>query len=173
MQVTFHQWGLRSTESSDGEVGSIGHYGAVSGELLTLPDIMQKLGHDRGRFITALKLDCEGCEYATLRDLFCLRASLPPILSLSIEFHFPISMRVVESVDVERIRYAGLFLRSGRYASFQTKVHAGTLSGYTGQPRWFHPDLTMAGFEVNCCFMYGFVMEDFDRQIAVAQASAK
>ena len=59
--VTFHPWGLRSTESSDGEVGSIGHYGAVGGQLHTLPDIMQKLGHGRDRPITALKLDCEGC----------------------------------------------------------------------------------------------------------------
>lgn len=81
-------------------------------------------------------------------------------------------MRVVESMDVERIRYAGLFLRSGRYAFFQSKVHAGTLSGYTGAPRWFHPDLTTAGFAVSCCHMYGFVVEDFDRKIASAATQA-
>ena len=45
-------------------------YGALSGKLYTLPQIVTMLGH-RGRTITALKLDCEGCEFAAFRDLWC------------------------------------------------------------------------------------------------------
>ena len=71
--VTFLSWGLTSTEAGYpyAEASNLGAlYGALSGKLYTLPQIVTMLGH-RGRTITALKLDCEGCEFAAFRDLWC------------------------------------------------------------------------------------------------------
>ena len=177
--VTFHPWGLWSTEEgypypeadSLGAGGGGGRgYGGVQGELLTLPQIVTRLGH-RGRVIAAMKLDCEGCEFATLRDLWCeegvrLGASAPPIAiaSLVTEFHFQYSEtlpRLAVAADIERIRYTGLWLREHNYTSFQYAIHPGTHYGYRGGLRTIHPDLEAAGMRPDvCCYLAGFVRED-------------
>ena len=55
--VTFHPWGLRSaTSEGEHEVKTLGQYGSVFGELLSLREIMQRVGHAPDALITAFKL---------------------------------------------------------------------------------------------------------------------
>ena len=99
---------------------------------------------------------------------------------------------MVQTKDLERIRYAGLYLRESGYEVIQTarrsfltsphapraplppcpiaglpqvfdfKPHQGFLSD-----RWIHPDLAAAGLSTSsCCYMYGFVREDLLRELA-------
>ena len=93
--------------------------------------------------------------------------SAPTILSLSVEFHLRVEQRLVTPSDVERIRYAGLFLRQRArpYASFQFQTHVGILAGYRGGPSFVHPELVAAGLHwlLPCCYMYGFVLADLER----------
>jgi len=168
--VTFYSWGLKSTEVTYPyeEATNLGEqYGTVSGALYSLLQIISMLGH-RGRTIAALKLDCEGCEFAAFRDLWCEEAlgRGPPVVvaSLVLEIHMMYSRglpRMSTSADVERIRYTGLWLRDRGYTSFLHKTHAGTLHDYRGGLRTVHPDLEAAGIDVNtCCYLLGFVRED-------------
>ena len=52
------------------EVKSLGQYGSVFGELLSLREIMRRVGHPPDALIAAFKLDCAARESAT-------RAALP------------------------------------------------------------------------------------------------
>lgn len=198
--ITFHPWGLRSAAYGDDEVATIGQYGTVFGALLTLREIMERLGHAAGdTIITALKLDCEGCEFATFEELFCespltpaeqqqlaarAQASTasthrgqhqhdagadgrnaapfaPRIVSISIELHFWVAQRMQYSADVERIRYAGLWLPSLGYKTFSFQRHQGALIPWRGEAAFVHPDLVAAGIDRGtCCYMYSWVRED-------------
>ena len=115
--------------------------------------------------ISAMKLDCEGCEYAAFRDLYCMdERAQPAIFSLSVEFHFRVEQRMVTAADVERIRYVGLFLHRHSYASFQFDRHMGILVNYRGGPAYVHPELVAAGVDwINCCYLHGFVREELER----------
>lgn len=67
--VTFHKLGLQG----DGPVKTTNaiQYGTIDPTLLlSLPDIMHRLGHV-GRKVDVLMLDCEGCEWGVLHQLFC------------------------------------------------------------------------------------------------------
>ena len=60
--VTFHNWGLVSAQSAADELVHVGapQYGNVTGELLTLPEIIARLGHQHVRTLTAMKI--VGCD---------------------------------------------------------------------------------------------------------------
>ena len=173
--VTFLSWGLTSTEAGYpyAEASNLGAlYGALSGKLYTLPQIVTMLGH-RGRTITALKLDCEGCEFAAFRDLWCeerLAVAPIPIASVVLEAHLMYSEilpRLGTSADVERIRYLGLWLHDHAYKSFQYRIHKGSAHGYRGGVRSVPPDLEAAGIAPEtCCYLMGFVREDLVREEA-------
>ena len=161
--ITFYPWGLASSDDASRERMDVPSYGKVTGSLYTFGQILAMLGHDRPSVtIAAVKLDCEGCEYAALRDLYCLGRAAPRILSFSIEFHMRVEQRLVTPSDVERIRYAGLFLRhrAHPYATFQFGTHVGMLAGYRGSPAFVYPELVAAGVPwlSPCCYMYGFVL---------------
>ena len=79
--ITFHPWGLPLSSDS---TWTHPVYGAVTGELLTFNDIVGRLGHE-GRIITAVKIDCEGCEWEAMRELWCTGESGPPILTIMVE----------------------------------------------------------------------------------------
>jgi len=161
--LTFRSWGLRSAEDRSLEVHRTGdgNYGAISGELYSLSQIVSMLGH-RGRSIAALKLDCEGCEFATFKELWC-DPTLPPIMSINVEFHFRVDQRMVLPSDIERIRYVALYLGQHGFRSFQFATHAGTMFGYRGGPNFINPDLDAAGIKWDvCCYLHSFVN---DRQL--------
>lgn len=172
--ITFFPWGLLSggDDAAHEEFGHIGLYGSVSGELFALPEIMRRLGHVAERQaggapmrLAALKLDCEGCEYEAFRQLYCwdtdALGAAPLIDTISVEFHMLMEMRVVTSADVERIRFAALYLRSRHnYSRYQFHTKPGMLAGYRGGARWVHPDLEAVGFSFAvCCYVYGFVSD--------------
>lgn len=188
--VTFLSWGLTSTEATYPykEASSMGpQYGSVVGALYSLPQIVSMLGH-RGRTITALKLDCEGCEFAAFRDLWCEEqlskgegAPFPPmpviqITSVVVEAHLLYSEgmpRLATSADVERIRYLGLWLHQHSYKSFQYAMHVGFTLGYRGGVRTVPPDLEAAGIPNDvCCYLIGFVREDLVAQLGQSRGNS-
>jgi hypothetical protein len=66
----YHAWGLKPTY---GEVVSYGTFmekkkGFQDLDFLTLAETVARLGHT-GRMIDIFKIDCEGCEWSTLKDL--------------------------------------------------------------------------------------------------------
>ena len=74
--INFHYGGLGS-----GEIASTNDYGKMGGEMATLAQTMEKLGHDH---IDILKVDCEGCEvFALLNEL-----ALTKVTILTLELHF-------------------------------------------------------------------------------------
>ena len=81
--VTFRPWGLRSKTSASNyqtEVNKLGQYGSVFGELISLREIMTRLGHPLDSLITAFKLDCEGDPDQTQGSLTPLCLLLPVCL---------------------------------------------------------------------------------------------
>lgn len=160
--VTFHPWGLRSTtERADEKNSTIGEYAAVGGELMTLAEIMRRLGHNRHTRLHAMKLDCEGCEYLTFEELYCMGDHAPRIDSISVELHFWVTLRMEQWEDLERIRFVALYLRSHPFETFQFASHRGAVVPYRGENAFTHPDLVHAGLPpTDCCFMYGAVRSD-------------
>ena len=164
--VSFHPWGLQSTarHSSDERKMTGWQYGQVFGELLSFSEIVNRLGHGPDTPIHALKLDCEGCEFLTFKELFCGGATLPTIYSISIELHFWVALRMEQSDDVERIRYAGLYLKQHGFRTVTFKEHTGALYPYRGEMVFVHPDLVAAGLPYHtCCYMYSFVRDEAAR----------
>ena len=69
--ATFHPWGLGT---DGGKEGVTMHERRNDGERKSFQTVMQKLGHTN-RTIDILKIDCQGCEYASMPPLFELIAS--------------------------------------------------------------------------------------------------
>lgn len=69
--ATFHPWGLGTDGGREGAAmnGRKNH-----GERMSFQTIIEKLGHTN-RTIDILKIDCQGCEYASMPPLFDLIAS--------------------------------------------------------------------------------------------------
>ena len=82
--TTFHQWGL----GEDGVEGESRRFGKKSNwKGMSFHTIFQKLGHLQ-RTIDVLKIDCEGCEWATMPPLFDLIASgTVTVHQIQIEMH--------------------------------------------------------------------------------------
>ena len=161
--VHFYPWGLRSSAENEAE-SSWSHrgYGGIlpGAELLTLPQIIARLGHGSRKTIDAIKFDCEGCEFSTFRDLYCRgssASSLPTISMIHTEFHFSVTLRMASLDDVQRIRFTGAYLRDNDYRVFQYRPHAGAP---IDQVPGIHPDLATAGMTTgSCCYLYGFVQD--------------
>ena len=135
---------------------------------------------DRARI--TLVQDCEGCEFATFEELWCGDSSTadgiiststekhkhrrptvfaPRIMSISIELHFWVHHRMHYSDDVERIRYAGLYLEQRGYRTYGFETHRGSIIPYRGEAAFVHPDLEAAGLDrTTCCYMYSWLRED-------------
>ena len=60
----YHAWGLKSSQGMPMRVMKE----LESLEFVSLPDAMARLGHT-GRMIEILKIDCEGCEWSTQKDI--------------------------------------------------------------------------------------------------------
>ena len=185
--VTFFRWGLISSSNDeqgpkseertggDGgdEVTSLTKYGAILGDLLSFGQIVARLGH-QGKTLAAVKLDCEGCEWETLRALWCdASGQLPQILTLNVEFHLQVARRMRTWADVERIRYARLYLEEHGFRSFQFHHHPafrGAIEGYRGGAQFMHPDLDLALRAVDgnqwtvCCYNFGLINEPLLQQ---------
>ncbi|KAI2489284.1 methyltransferase domain-containing protein [Fragilaria crotonensis] len=60
----YHSWGLKSSYGKPMTVKK----GLEGLEFVSLPDTMERLGHT-GRTIEIFKIDCEGCEWSTHKDI--------------------------------------------------------------------------------------------------------
>jgi hypothetical protein len=96
--VTFHKLGLQA-EGDDMAKTHAAEYDAIDPTLLlALPDIMQRLGHDK-RTLDVIMMDCEGCEWGVLRNLACSKES-GRVNQIVTEFHFQKSLGLETEVDV-------------------------------------------------------------------------
>ena len=81
--ASFHGWGL----GEDGEVVNFGVRGGGSFTSMSLKSMVEKLGHT-GRNIDLLKIDCEGCEWQALPDVFdAIHAGEMKVDQIQIELH--------------------------------------------------------------------------------------
>ena len=81
--ASFHGWGL----GEDGEVVNFGVRGGGSFTSMSLKSMVKKLGHT-GRNIDLLKIDCEGCEWQALPDIFdAMHAGEMKVDQIQIELH--------------------------------------------------------------------------------------
>lgn len=70
--VEFHHWGLMGSAGAaeqEKQFTSLAYGKTNEGEYLSLPDIMQRLGHTDKK-ITLFKIDCEGCEWAVFKGIY-------------------------------------------------------------------------------------------------------
>jgi hypothetical protein len=153
--VTFYNWGIRNSHDTRTIGWSHPKYGNLTGSLFSLPEIVEKLGH-QDRAIAALKFDCEGCEYGAFQDIVTYeQASGRPfnsIGSLSTEFHFSTTLGMRTLEDVSNIQYTNTFLQSQDCRVIHYKPNRGFK-----KDRTVHPHLVKHGV-VNgtCCYEYGF-----------------
>jgi hypothetical protein len=161
--VKFFPWGIRNSAAPSEDTNtepahSWTHpiYGDVSaGTLYTMPEIVQKLGH-QSKTITALKFDCEGCEYGAFQDIYEYEVSskqkFNKIHSLSTEFHLSTTLGMSTKQDIANIYYASAFLESQKCEA----VHYKKNKGYK-RDRTVHPILVDVGVpDGQCCYEYGF-----------------
>jgi len=150
--VLFHPWGIRNSAKPSNWTHS--KYGNVTGSLFSLPEIVKKLGHDDGRAITALKFDCEGCEYGAFKDIVEYEQetgkSFNPIFSLNTEFHMSTTLGMTDVEDIATVHYAKLFLESQKCETVYFRINKGF--------RWDRTilkELKKLPQHV-CCYEYGF-----------------
>eukprot|EP00980_Cylindrotheca_fusiformis_P028355 scaffold22593_cov145-Cylindrotheca_fusiformis.AAC.4 len=153
--ISFYSWGIRNSQDTQDLGWSHPKYGNLTGYLFSLPEIVAKLGH-QGRRISALKFDCEGCEYGAFQDIVnfeqATREKFNPIGSLSTEFHFSTTLGMRTLEDVANIQYTNTFLQSQDCRVIHYKPNRGFK-----KDRSVHPFLIEHGV-VNgtCCYEYGF-----------------
>ena len=150
--VLFHPWGIRNSAKPSNWTHPL--YGDVSGSLFSLPEIVKKLGHDDGRAITALKFDCEGCEYGAFKDIVEYEQEtgrkFNPIYSLNTEFHMSTTLGMKDLEDIATVHYVRLFLESQKCKTVYFKINGGLL-----YDRTIHKELRKLPQYV-CCYEYGF-----------------
>ena len=89
------------------------------------------------------------------------RAHGPRIVSIAIEVHFWVTLRMEQPEDVMRVRYAGLYLQQHRFQTLRFKAHKGIILPYQGELAFVHPDLVAGGLDREvCCFMYEWMREE-------------
>ena len=148
--VTFHHWGLLTgAENATAEREFSGYYGSTNkGIYMPLRRLMQRLGHDDGRSITVMKMDCEGCEWQVFAEMHRSGGAraLAPFGQIVTELHFSRSLRF----DTHKARtlaplWNNLVL-SNQLQVFSTSVN----EGYDGD-REIDADLVAAGLADGLC----------------------
>ena len=74
MNIHYHQWGLKASDDKSPK----------SDEYLSLAEIVKELGHEN-RTIDVFKIDCENCEWSTVKDWF--GPDVPMIQQILVETH--------------------------------------------------------------------------------------
>ena len=128
--VKFYPWGLANraqTENQPAAKTSWSHpiYGTITGSFYTIPEIVEKLGH-AGKTITALKLDCEGCEFAAFQELWQSAITIGiSIRQIDVEFHVASTLGMVDKEDIARMYYAHIWLKTNRCQLIRQRRHEG------------------------------------------------
>jgi len=114
--VTFHHWGLLSGANSLQEENRFkSHYGTTrKGAYLGFVEIIKRLGHE-GKTITAMKLDCEGCEWEVFSSIYSQygESGLNMFSQVLTELHFSSTLRFTEVLAAKVIHWDHLVEASG------------------------------------------------------------
>lgn len=154
--VTFYSWGIRNSVDTTIQTGWSHHvYGNLTGTLLSLPEIVNALGH-QDKVIAALKFDCEGCEYGAFKDIVDYERytgnKFNPIWSLTTEFHFSTTLGMRTTNDVANVAHVKTFLDSQDCKVFHYRPNKGFR-----KDRSVNVHLVKNGvINGTCCYEYGF-----------------
>lgn len=134
--ATFHPWGLGTDGGSE---GAAMHERKNDGERMSFQTVIEKLGHTN-RTIDILKIDCQGCEYASMPPLFDLIASGDvQVNQVLIELHF-------------------------RGSDFTSKLKKFFSAADEAKMRIVHKERNQWGCDGYKCVEYALVSESFLRQ---------
>ena len=172
--VHFHFMGLgprQRSGASDGHGLALGSppsparalgYGEIGGEILALDALAARLGHSRWP-IRLLKIDCEGCEWASLADVAARApAALAQVCTIILEVHLAPRLGMNTTSDLGRM--AALWEALIERAAFRVwYVHAnpGGFPNEHAQPaEAVHPLLKRWGADPGtCCYEVGLHRE--------------
>jgi hypothetical protein len=149
----FHRWGLAGETKESGThmvAGTKSGATETSQPMLTLDDIVKRLGHENRR-LSVFKIDCEGCEWAAMA---AVSDSLwDRIDQLSLELHYGIELMLDSKAQVRKAAAFADALREHGFADYRSDVR----DGYAHHQRLM-PMLYEAGMPKGfCCRLSGFV----------------
>ena len=149
--VFFHYFGLTHDSSGLAPVHETVNYGSMNGAFYTLSQIFDQLGHHPAtNSPTVLKMDCEGCEWTSLRQVATETPHLlDSVCMLILEVHLSTPFNVVTSSDLSNVAFFwNYFVHNlGFRVSY---FHKSPGAQYD---RNVHPLLTSLGLERNvCCY---------------------
>lgn len=187
----FHKWGLYGGALNTSSSATFKHkvYGKIDGEMLTLPEILHRLGHS-SRPLSVFKIDCEGCEWEALGHMSAHNHPLKKVNQLLIELHFATTLGLHSTSRFDLINNTFSVL----WSPPQPPQHAHPLpaalasahshSSHFGQ-FWHNfnrgwgfdqsilPELVAGGVERDtCCTETGFVRTTIDARCPSAEALA-
>lgn len=140
--LTFHKWGLYGGEknSSFSMKFSSPEYGYIEGEMYTIDEVVEKLGH-QGRNISIFKIDCEGCEWEVFghfldrdsRTFINNYKLLGHIKQLLIETHYSTTLGIddINKIDLIGKLYDLLFLHHSNHYDKSHHFHVPSYTRYT------------------------------------------
>jgi len=135
--ATFHPWGLGT---DGGKEGITMHERRNDGERMSFQTIMQKLGHTN-RTIDILKIDCQGCEYA----------SMPPLFELIASGNVQVDQVIIE-------------LHDSKQDNFTSQLNEFFLAADKAKLRIVHKERNQWGCDGFRCVEYALVSESFLRE---------
>ena len=154
-RIIFHNWGLRGGHRNEAKYTRFVHayYGKVGGVLKTLSEIEHELGH-RGRSVSILKMDCEGCEWDVFGFMKPKNHPLRNINQLLIELHFCAAYGLNDTKSLELVDNSWKIL-SGDQNSNHSRSFFGQFSHSIGSdPHLVHnvsSELLEVGIRAHLC----------------------
>jgi Methyltransferase domain len=109
--VSFYSLGLQGKDTDMSETHGIEYARIEPHKLRSLSQIMHQLGHDK---LDVLMMDCEGCEWGVLREMWCNNHP-PKVDQMVIEMHFQKSLGLANPSDVYVAAEAILCMENARW----------------------------------------------------------
>jgi len=127
--VEFHHWGLRTGAANmSAEKAFSGLYGTTNkGKYLSLRELQHRLGHDDGRHITLMKMDCEGCEWEVWREIYATSGpkGLAPFGQILTELHFASTLRFTAAKAAKMVPLWSELVSASKFAVFASGINPG------------------------------------------------
>ena len=108
--LKFYSLGLQGAGADVSKTHGIEYASIPKHKLRTLDQIMKDLGHSS---LDLLMLDCEGCEWGVLRQMWC--HDTPNVDQMVIEMHFQKSLGLANEQDVHMAAEAILCMEEARW----------------------------------------------------------
>lgn len=108
--LKFYSLGLQGAGADVSKTHGIEYASIPKDKLRTLDRIMKDLGHSK---LDVLMLDCEGCEWGVLRQMWC--NDMPNVDQMVIEMHFQKSLGLENEQDVHMAAEAILCMEQARW----------------------------------------------------------